>query len=241
MDRAFTNGVILTDRLISVIGAGRIGRQVIGFINETSGFRISKVLTRSDAPDTNDADLYFAAPADLIIETAGPSALRKFGARALAIADLWTVSASALADDSFREQMIATCEFNGHNLRLFSPWVPGTGHDKKNPAHRLHICQSGPAFGENWSGSLRDAVLKFPNELNSATAAALCGPGIDATSIELVETGPHSTHRFEAVLTTQFGRFESSAEFKAGSSGVHPTAAAIKSALLDELRTIQYV
>lgn len=230
----------MADRLISVIGAGRIGRQVIGFVNETPGFRISRILTQGGAPDTADADLYFAEPADLIIETAGPSALRKFGAWALAIADLWTVSASALADDSFRNQLTEIGKSNGHKLRMFSPWIPGIGHDKQNPVQRLHIRQCGPQFGENWNGSLRDAVLQFPDDLNSATAAALCGPGIDATSIELVDAGTSGAQRFEAVLTTRFGRFETSAEFMTESIDIHPTAAAIESALLNELRTIQY-
>ncbi len=230
----------LADRLISVIGAGRIGRQVIGFVNETSGLSISRILTQSGIPDTSDAELFFTGPAGVFIETAGPSALKKFGARALAVADLWTVSASALADDGFREQLIDIGKKHGNILRLFSPWVPGIGHDKQNPAHRLHIHQSAPQLGENWAGSLREAVLRFPDDLNSATAAALCGPGIDATSIELTGAGPGSVHRFEAVMTMQFGKFRSSAEFMTASGDIHPTAAAIKSALLDDLRTIQY-
>lgn len=230
----------MADRLISVIGAGNIGRQVIGFVRETPGLRISKILTQGGAPDTADADLYFAEPADLFIETAGPSALREFGTRALAIADLWTVSASALADENFREQLIETGKYHGNKLRLFSPWIPGIGHDGKNPAHRLHIRQCGHQFSENWTGSLREAVSLFPDDLNSATAAALCGPGIDATSIELIDTGPTVAQRFEATLTTQFGKFESSAEFMAESGNIHPTAAAIENALHRELQTIRY-
>ncbi|MEX0343545.1 MAG: hypothetical protein AB3N20_01390 [Rhizobiaceae bacterium] len=233
-------GADLADQLISVIGAGSIGQQVIGFIGKTPGFSISRILTKNGTPDTADTELFFTEPAGLFIETAGPSALRKFGARALAVAELWTVSASALADDSFRQQLIEVGNKHGNVLRLFSPWIPGIGHDKKNPSHRLHIRQSGPQIGDNWAGSLREAVLQFPDDLNSATAAALCGPGIDATSIELIDTGPSGAYRFEAVLSTKFGRFESCAEFMAGSSDIHPTAAAIESALRNERRTIQY-
>ncbi|HPE26109.1 MAG TPA: DUF108 domain-containing protein [Albidovulum sp.] len=218
-------------RTVSVIGAGRIGRAVIDFVGRAPGLRLGRVLSRSGLPDTADADAFFTAPADLIIDTAGPGALRAFGPRALGCTDLWTVGAAALADDALRAGMEAAAVRAGHALTLFTPWFAGIGHGLPHEVRGLHIRAERPGIGAPWSGALADAVLQFPDDLNSAVAAALCGPGIAATTVEMSDSGPGGAHRIEARLVTGFATFRSVAEFTGDPGASHPTAAAIIGAL----------
>ncbi|MFX6201753.1 hypothetical protein ABTF50_20350, partial [Acinetobacter baumannii] len=73
---------------INVIGAGRIGRPVLAYLRTAPAWRLGLCLvrdaSRAGEPEaTADPERFFAEPADLIIEAAGPEALRLHGARAL--------------------------------------------------------------------------------------------------------------------------------------------------------------
>ncbi|MAC78186.1 MAG: hypothetical protein CML66_08995 [Rhodobacteraceae bacterium] len=212
--------------IVSVIGAGRIGRQVIDHIDGAPGLRPGRVLTRTGAPDTADPGVFLSAPCDIIIETAGPAALRAHGAACLRVADLWTVSAAALVDDAFRDDLFDVARRSGTSLRLFAPWVAGIGQVPPGAATALTLRIARPGAGGDFTGSLRDAARAFPNELNFAVAAALCGPGLDATRVEIRDAAPHL---LEAELETRIGTFRSSSAFTG--QGGHPTAQSLVAAL----------
>ncbi|MCV2868930.1 DUF108 domain-containing protein [Defluviimonas sp. WL0002] len=214
-------------RTISIIGAGRIGLAVIGYVRATPGLALGRVLTRGGLPDTGDPRTFFDTPADLVIDTAGPEALRAFGPVALARAELWTVGAAALADPLFRADIERAAARGGTAIRLFSPWFAGVGHGAPGNARGLHVRAERPGIGKGWSGPLSDAVSLFPDDLNSAVAAALCGPGIQATTVELADSGPNGAHRIEARLEADFATFHSAAVFRDTPGALHPTAAAI--------------
>jgi len=227
-------------RTVSVIGAGKIGRQVIAFIKQTPGLTLGRVLSRSGVPDTGDAATFFTTPADIVIDAAGPDALRAFGPQALLHADLWTVGAAALADDDLRSRLLGIAKRHAHVLRLFSPWISGIACSAPDPAARLRIRVQRPGLGEGWAGPLREAVSLLPDELNSAVAAAMCGPGIDASMVELADAGSKGPHRIDATLTNTTGTFATSVEFYPQGGGPHPTAAAIAGALQMDDQTMRY-
>lgn len=225
------------DRVIGVIGAGRIGKDVISYIRSAPGYRLGRILTRSGVPDTGDAADFFGSPASIVIDTAGPDSLRAHGVAVLSRCDLWTVGSAALADRGFLEKIKDTCRKHSTRLRLFTPWISGITSVCHSHDAALFIKAQRPGLGEAWRGSLGAAVLLFPDELNSAIAAALCGPGIDRTTVELLDSGPDGTHRIDAVYTTAEGVYSSSVEFgPAGMGMVHPVSSAIIKALqcLDE-------
>ena len=222
-------------RTVSLIGAGRIGGAVAEFVRTAPGLSLGQVQTRSGDPGA-----VFAAPADLVIDTAGPEALRAFGPRALERGDLWTVGAAALADAGFRDEMMAAARDHGTTLTLFSPWVAGLGHGLPGDARHLHIRAERPGIGAAWAGPLAEAVRLFPDDLNSAVAAALCGPGIAATTVEMADSGPGGAHRIEARLVTAFATFTSVAEFHDAPGTLHPTAAAIIGALRRRAAPLRY-
>lgn len=228
-------------RTVNVIGAGRIGAPVIAWLRQSDAYALGRVLTRSGETDTGDAELFFGAPADIIIETAGPDALRVHGPRALHETETWTVSGGALADDAFRRTMEAIGRTSGHRLRLFSHWIAAADHASPGTTDRLRLRTIGPGLGADWSGTLAEAARRYPDTVNSVVSAALCGPGLEAATIDITDTGPNSDHRIEAVLDTAFGRFETRLRMPGPHvHGPHPTAAALIAALRRQASIIQY-
>lgn len=224
---------------VSVIGAGRIGAPVIDYLRRRPEFTLGRVLSRSGKPDTADVDAFLAAHADIVIDAAGPAALRATGPTALEKADLWTVGGRALANDDFRSQMEQIARRTGHRLRLFSHWVAGADHAAPGSGATMHIRQHRP--GAEWTGSLRKAAQAHPDTVNSAVSAALTGPGLEAASFELLDSGPEGGHRFEAMIETSFGRFSTDIDLGyPADAKPHPTAAALIAALRREISPIQY-
>lgn len=207
---------------VNLIGRGRIGAAVAGWIEGSDGHVLQSVIGRMGT--------WRAAP--LTIDAAGPHALRAHGEALLSQGDLWSVGAAALIDDDLRRRLASVASRTGHELRLFTGWIAGPTLAPAAANARLHIEQHaprlGPAQGPLFSGPLRAAAARFPDHLNAATAAALAGPGIDATTIALhcsEDGGPHVIRaRFEApgqIIQTDV-RFD---------DGPHPVAQAIIAAL----------
>ncbi len=212
---------------VNMIGSGAIGRPVATWLGANSGFALQDILRR---------DTTAWRPAELSIDTAGPDALRQYGPRLLRQGELWSVGAVALADDAFREEMAAIAAATGHRLRLFTGWIGGIGLHPVSQAASLHVEQSAPGLGERpgivFDGPLREALQRFPHHLNTACAAALCGPGIDNTTVRLSCTEPGAPHVISATLETASDRHVSSVTMLVGQPGImHPVAAAIIAAL----------
>ncbi|MCF8484183.1 MAG: DUF108 domain-containing protein [Rhodobacteraceae bacterium] len=209
---------------VNLIGQGAIGRAVAQWIEASETFDLQDVIARGQS---------HWPKADLAIDAAGPGALRALGPRLLAQGPLWTVGAAALIDPEFRGVMHATAQASGHALRLFTGWIAGPDLLPASQTARLHIAQSapglGPASGLLFDGPLAQAAQRFPDHLNTATAAALCGPGIDATWITLTSAPEGGAHRIEARFETPNGLICTTVTF--GTPAVHPVAAAIIAAL----------
>lgn len=209
---------------VNLIGSGAIGGAVAQWIAGSETFDLQDIIARGQS---------HWRKADLAIDTAGPGALRAFGPRLLAQGPLWTVGAAALIDPDFRRVMQAAAQANRHALRLFTGWIAGPDLLPTSQTARLHIAQSapdlGPAPGVLFDGPLAQAARRFPDHLNTATAAALSGPGIDATSITLTSAPAGEAHRIEARFETPNGLITTTVTF--GTPAVHPVAAAIIAAL----------
>ena len=209
---------------VNLIGQGAIGGAVAEWLRGAEDYRLQGVIRRTQ-------DRW--QPADLCIDTAGPGALREFGPRLLAQGPLWTVGAAALIDPAFHHQMQAAARSSGHGLRLFTPWITGPGLAPQSQATRLHIAQSAPKLGPTpgllFDGPLTEAAQRFRDHLNTATAAALTGPGVGATTISLTSANPGAPHRIAARFDMPGCQIATEVTF--GSGGMHPVAAAIIAAL----------
>ena len=237
---------------VGVIGAGRIAAPVIAFLQRDPHFALTGVLARRarsdlDYPYETQADDFFARDFDLIVEAAGPSALRAYGAAALRIADVWSVSAGALVDNDFRRRLEAIGAESGHRLRLVSGSVSGldgaSAIAASAPAVELNLFATRPNLSETsgvaFAGSLRDAARAYPNDVNFAVATAIAAGGLDNAVIELKDSGIGGAHELGFQARDGFGEIESRVRFNPLSDGaLHPVAASLIAALRRETQTI---
>jgi len=211
---------------VNLIGRGGIGAQVGDWLSGASGYRLGAIIGKGAAD-------WPAAP--LTIDAAGPAALREFGERLLAQGELWTVGAAALADPVFFARLRAVAAASGHRLRLFTATVTGPPRCPSGTAARLLVRQSAPGLapvpGEVFAGPLAEAALRFPDHLNTATAAALAGPGIEATEVRLTSTPAGSPHILAMRLLLPGTAIETEARFDVKPGAPHPVATALVAAL----------
>lgn len=241
-------------RRVGVIGCGRIARPVLQALQagEAPGWVLGSVLARSPrtigaATVTDDVATFLAASHDLVIEAAGPAALATHGERALLAADVWTVSAAALADRDLHLRLEAACLRGGHRLRLLTGAIAGldgvaTVAVDPDAELRLEVDlptgAGAPAASSPvllFRGSVRDAAAAFPDGVNVAVAAALAGPGMDRAVIDVVR--PVSGHRLALAASSRYGRVRAVLE-PAGDPRWHPVAAGIIACLRRESRAI---
>jgi aspartate dehydrogenase len=219
---------------LGLIGSGRIGGALVQA--SLPGWEIARVLTRSrPCPD------FFEQSFDLVVEAAGPQALREHGARALAIADVWTVSGAALADDSLFRTLQDAGRSSGHRLRVVAGAIAGldgvsaAGVDPSMEL-KLQIDLPPGSSPASFKGTVRQAAKRFPDSVNVAVAAALAGPGLDRAQIEVRDaTGPR--HRLALSAQSRFGSLGAWTEPRL-EPGAHPVAACLIAALRRELQTV---
>lgn len=219
---------------ITLIGRGAIGQAVAAGIARMPGLALAAIHGRAAAPR-------FATP--LTIDAAGPAALRAHGAAALRVGDLWSVGAAALLDDNLREALLDTARAHGTRLRLFTGWIAGPNLCPPDLPARLDVIQEAPLLsghtpGLIFRGPLAEAGRRFPDHLNSATAAALAGPGIAATRITLRATPADGAHRIAARFTMPGQTLRSEVRFDR--PGPHPVAAALLAALAARASPLAY-
>ena len=182
---------------VALVGCGRIGAPVMAALlgGQLPGWTLCGVLVQRPGSDrgplfTTSADALLATRPDLVLDTAGPVALAELGETLLRAADVWTISAAALADDGLLRRLEAVGRESGHRLRVLPgamAGLDGVATIAAAPGSTLQLTVelrpgAGPA-GHRFSGSVRDAARRFPNDVNVAVAAALAGscstrPGI---------------------------------------------------------------
>lgn len=209
---------------VTLIGRGRIGADVAEGLRRLPQYSVISVIGRDGRTHPRSR---------LTIDLAGPGALRQFGLDALSHGDVWTVGAAALIETGFRAALEARARETGHELRLFTGWIGGPMLCPPGMGSRLFIRQSAPGLADRpgvvLDGPLAEAAARFPDHLNTATATAICGPGIEATRVTLTCTPEGSTHRIFArfVMPGQTVR----TEVRFDRPGPHPVASAVLAAL----------
>ncbi len=239
-------------RRFALIGHGRIGAPVVQAWRDGAleGWTLAAVLVRQ-APVhaepwiTTNIDVFLASAPDLIVEAAGPAALAAHAVAALAAADLWTVSAAALADTELAARIAQQARLHGHRLRVLAGAIAGldgVAMSSVDPDVALDLeielpPDAAQPAGERFRGSVRDAAALFPNSVNVAAAAALAGPGLDATRIRVSHPGEVARNRLALTAESRFGTVRAETLPRVG-PGIHPVAASIIAALRQQLRTI---
>ncbi|WP_439628758.1 aspartate dehydrogenase [Shinella sp.] len=172
---------------------------------------------------------------DFIVEAAGRSAVAEWGEVALQQADALVVaSASAFCDDDLFARLIAVADAHGSQLlvppgalagvdaiaaasvlalddvihRIVKPPVAWRGTEAERLVALDDLRQPVTFF----SGSARDAAVRFPQNANVAAITALSGIGLDRTQVELVADPDAKGNRHELVACGAFGKLSVSIE-----------------------------
>lgn len=208
-------------RRVGIIGCGRIGAPVVAALQEgrAGEWSLISVLTNSDkwldgVVVTNDADAFFSSDLDLVIDAAGPDALRQHGVRALEAAELWSVSGTALADPEFHELLESAGRRTGHRLRLLSGGIvaldgvaAASAEEKAVVKMTVETAPTGEGRARLFQGTAREAAKRYPNHANIVVATALAGPGLDAVTVEVVRPAPGQGPTLSLTVQSAFGLF----------------------------------
>lgn len=224
---------------LALIGDGRIARSLLSALADRSVEVVARLTRTPGRPGTTTeiADVIAARP-DLVIEVAGPAALSRHGARLLGLAEVWTVSAAALAEPDVAAALREAERTHGRRLVVLPGAIGGldaVASLARAGAGRLEVTVSRPgllAAPGRLELALADAVRDHRNELNVAVAAALAGPGIAATDVVLIDPGAGGPHRIALSIEAPIGRFEAAFDIAPLSDErLHPVAASIVAAL----------
>ena len=193
---------------------------------------------------TADPTTFLASGPDTVVEVAGPPVLAAIGEQVLRYADLWTISGAALADEALMRRLETAARDTGHRLRILPgafAGLDGVSAAQVAPGAALQLeiellPGPGPA-GLRFSGTVREAARQFPNAVNVAVAAALAGPGLDATQIEVRHPGPVSRNRLALQAHSAAGSVRVEVQPELG-QGVHPVACSVIAALRSEMQAV---
>ncbi len=229
---------------VGVIGCGRIGRPVARALLAGAAGRhaLTGVLARTARdldgfPVTADADAFLGEPYDLIIEAAGPAAFRALVPEALARAEVWAVSPIPLADRGLERRLGDVSAATGHTLRIAPGALAAFDGIATAMAGGIESLETfvdlGPGDGPErellFEGSAREVALHFPEGVNVVVAAALAGPGLDATRARVMRPPRGSVGRTMGfTVRSRAGVFELTARPRvAPAEDVHMVAASL--------------
>lgn len=168
---------------------------------------------------------------DLVVEAAGWEAVAVWGEAALRSAPAFAIaSASALTDAALLQRLLATAEACGSQLILppgALAGVDGIAAASTLPLDEVvHSIVKPPAAWRGtpaedlvaldeltepvtfFTGSAREAAIRFPQNANVAVISALAGIGLDRTRIELVADPGIAANCHRLSVSGAFGRLE---------------------------------
>ncbi|AZO80345.1 MULTISPECIES: aspartate dehydrogenase [unclassified Bosea (in: a-proteobacteria)] len=168
---------------------------------------------------------------DLVVEAAGRDAVSAWGEAALRSAPAFAIaSASALTDTALLERLMATAEACGSQLILPPGALAGVDaiaaasalpldevvHSivkppaawRGTPAEEMVALDTLTVPATFFSGSAREAAIRFPQNANVAVISALAGIGLDRTRIELVADPGIAANCHRLSVSGAFGRLD---------------------------------
>lgn len=241
------------EKTVGLIGCGGIGQPLLQEFQrgQLAGWKLGAVLGRTARTVTgidvlDDADDFFDQPFDLIIEAAGPDALRALGPRALGQADVWTVSGTALVNSDLTNELEAIGTDTGHRLRLVSGAIGGLDGvatlsvaDDATVHAVIDLVPTGEETLTLFNGPVRQGASQFPHHLNVSIATALAGLGLDRTEVTIRQPKAGEPHTLSIEARSRDGQLSTTTvPVVRPPDGIHIVAASLIAALRNETRTI---
>lgn len=214
---------------LGLVGYGTIGRTVAqavakGQAGNTRLMAVLDVHAEAPYPLTPDGPAYFrdlnaflGADIDTVVETASQAVLKQVALEVLAHGrDLVPLSVGALADEGFYHGLIDHAETHGRRVYLPAGAVGGldalaaaavAGLDSvvlttTKPPQALPDVPAETLQGPTciYEGPAREAVKRFPQNVNVAAVVSLAGIGFDQTTVRVVAdpAAQRNRHRIEA-------------------------------------------
>jgi aspartate dehydrogenase len=217
---------------VGLLGLGSIGLSVVQLLQGESGVRVVGALVRRpgvrdgshDFPIVHSLNDLLALHPDVIAEVAGHAALKAYGPTILrSQIDLVIASAGALADQDFLTELQAAASVTGRTVEIVAGAIGALdaisaaavgGLDRvtylvrRPPDQPLPQVTSDNLSAETgtFSGSAREAALKFPDNLNVVAALGFAGLGLDRTAVRVVVDPTVDNLHHEIVATGHFGQ-----------------------------------
>ena len=198
-----------TMKRVGLIGCGAIGRPVARALlaGKAGAHSLAAVLARASRdldgfPVTDTADKFLAGGHDLIIEAGGPAAFRALVPAALERCEVWAVSPIPLADPALEREIRGISASTGHALRLAPGALAAFDGIATAMAAGLESLDVFIDLGAGeasepellFEGTAREVGLRFPEGVNVVIAAALAGPGLDATHVRVAPAWKRRAH-----------------------------------------------
>lgn len=214
---------------VGIVGCGAIGSEVARAASQLEG--IGEVLLFDVDPDAvrilrklprtrvaaSSAEL--VAGCDLLIEAANKGVVEREVRDALAQGKrAMVLTIGALADDALREGLVALARAHGGKIYLPSGAVMGVDGVKAAAAADLKsvtLVTTKPPAGldarvDRWtllfSGPAREAVERFPKNVNVAATLSLAGLGFDQTHVQVAIDPLATRNSHKVIIEGDFGR-----------------------------------
>jgi aspartate dehydrogenase len=208
-------GAIGTDVAQAAENMKDIGRVYLYDINKKASEKLNRILTKSEIKTVDE----FLKDVDVVFEGASQDAVKEYAVQILTAGkDLIIMSVGVLFDDTFRKNLEkiaienkckiyipsgAVCGIDG----ILSAHVGGLNEvtlvTTKSPASfDMHLDERKVLF----KGNAREAVKKFPQNINVAASLSLAGKGFDATTVEIVADPVVNRISHKILAHGKFGR-----------------------------------
>lgn len=221
---------------LGILGCGAIGADIVRFADGEKEIRevilhdvlperekaLSQASTKARVA-RDEADLLGSI--DFFVEAASQEAAKMWLPRALeAGRPVLTMSLGALSDDKFLQSLITVARKKAIKIYLPSGAVCGVDGLKAGALAGLKsvtlVTTKPPAaLGlkvDKWTivfeGTAREAVKKFPQNINVAAVLAIAGLGFDKTHVQVVADPLATRNQHKVIIEGAFGRIRTEVE-----------------------------
>ncbi len=217
---------------IGIIGAGAIANFLLEEVNNRNGdqLKITSVYVRNkekyqaleekfNVTLYADFDAFLESNIDIVVEAANVEAVKNLLPKTVKKKDAVVISIGAFVDEKFLTEITESASENQHVVHLPSGAIGGLdllqNANALKTVKRVSLTTRKPAhyLGEEsletakviFDGQAKDAIRKFPKNINVSIVLSLAGLGVENTTVRLV-ADPHiekNIHQIE--LEGDFG------------------------------------
>lgn len=220
---------------IGIIGCGAIGSDVaiaidkieeiekiyLYDIDENKARALCKKVKKAEFKKVED----FLEDVDVVFEAASQQAVIEYGEKVLrAGKDLIIMTIGALFDDDLREKLARIAREN--RCKIYLPSGAACGIDGVKAASMAKLdyvtlvtTKPPEAFGRRYDkrtvifeGNAREAVKKFPRNINVAACLSLAGIGFDRTTVKIIADPVVTRNSHKILAHGEFGRLRAEIE-----------------------------